>query len=256
VLSGGVVTLLAVALVYALAGSVKGLLGLGLPTLAVGLTAQFLDTREAIALVICPMLAANAWQVWRSAAPLALVRRTGRRLRPLVLTMLGFIALVSLLAPRVPTAWVTASLGIVVTLFAATSLWREPPPLPARLDTAAQLLTGTVAGILGGVAGIWAPPIVVYLGARRLEREDFVETVGVLLFGGCVVLLAGYLASGLLTPAVALSSLWLIPPAIAGYTLGERFRKRLSGPRFRTLVLAFFLVMGLNLVRRALEGSP
>lgn len=254
-MSAGTDLLLAVMAVYALAGVVKGLLGIGLPTLAVGLTAQFVEAREAIALVICPMLAANAWQVWRSGAPLALVARTWRDFRPLALTMLAAIGGVALLAPNVPAVWVTAVLGVVVTLFAALSLWREPPPLPPRLDTAAQLVTGTVAGAIGGIAGIWAPPIIVYLGARRLEREAFVETVGVLLFAGSAVLLGGYLASGLLSPAVAAGSLWLVPPAIAGFALGERFRRRLSGPRFRTLVLGFFLLMGLNLVRRAVGGG-
>ena len=254
--SESIEVLLAVALVYAAAGAIKGLLGLGLPTLAVGLTAQFLDAREAVALVICPMLAANAWQVARSGAPRAVVVGTWRRYRPLAASMLVVIGVVSLLAPQVPGAWVAGTLGVVVTLFAATSLWREPPPLPAHLDVPAQLAAGTVAGVIGGIAGIWAPPIIVYLGTLGLDREAFVETVGVLLFVGCVVLLAGYLANGLLEPATAVRSLWLIPPAIAGFAVGERYRRRLSGPRFRTLVLGFFLIMGLNLVRRALTGAP
>jgi len=243
------------ALVYLCAGAVKGLLGIGLPTLAVGLMAQFVDAREAIALVIVPMLVANAWQVMRSGDVLALVRRTWKHYRPLVLSMLVVLGVVSLLAPGVSAVAVTGALGLVVTLFAATSLWREPPPLPDRLDAPAQLLAGTSAGIIGGIAGVWAPPIIVYLGARRLEREAFVQTVGVLLFAGALVLCIGYAISGLLPAETAARSLLLIPPAIVGFTIGERFRQRLSGPRFRTLVLGFFLIMGLNLLRRALTGD-
>ena len=269
------------ALVYALAGAVKGLLGIGLPTLAVGLSAQFLDARVAVAHVVVPMLVANAWQVLRAgaaaaaaggegaaetvpiraplaatlAASLGLGVAVARRYAPLGATMLGAIGTVALLAPRVPATLVTLALGIVTSAFALVSLWRAPPPLPERLDAPAQVLTGAVAGVFGGLAGVWAPPVILYLGARGLDKERFVETVGVLLLGGSLVLLLGYVASGIVTAEVALVSLALIPPALAGFALGERGRRRLSGPRFRALVLGFFLVMGLNLVRRALSGG-
>jgi len=241
--------------VYLAAGAVKGLLGIGLPTLAVGLMAQFVEAREAITLVIMPMIAANAWQVLRSGPPVAVVRRSWASCRALAVSMLLVLGLVALVAPQVPERLVTAVLGTVVTLFAATSLWRQPPPLPARLDLPAQLAAGTIAGVLGGISGIWAPPVIVYLSTRRLGPAAFVETTGVLLFAGSVVLGLGYAASGLLTADLAARSAAMIPAAITGYAFGERYRHGLSGPRFRTLVLGFFLLMGLNLVRRALSGT-
>lgn len=249
-------TLLVVGLlVYLVAGGVKGLIGIGLPTMAVGLSAQLVGAREAIALAIVPMLVANAWQVTRSGDPREVVRRVWRGYRVLVSSMLLSIGVVALLAPAVSVELVTLGLGLVMTLFALVSLWREPPPLPDRFDTGAQLLCGAVSGLLGGITGIWAPPIIVYLGARRLGKDAFVETVGVLLFAGSAVLLAGYLVSGIVSPATAARSLVLILPALAGFALGERLRRQVSGTRFRTLVLGFFLIMGLNLVRRALGGA-
>ena len=249
--------LLAVAVpAYLLAGAIKGLIGIGLPTMAIGLTAQFVEAREAIALVLVPMLVANAWQVARSGAPGAVVGRVWRGYRPLLVSMLAAIGLVALVAPRVSPAHVTFALGTVMTLFALASLWREPPALPDRHDRAAQTLTGVLSGAIGGIAGIWAPPIIVYLGARRLAREAFVETVGVLLFGGSLVLIVGYAIAGLLTAETAARSLLLIAPAIAGFAVGERLRRRVPAERFRQLVLGFFLVMGVNLVRRAVSGAP
>lgn len=241
--------------VFLAAGSVKGLLGIGLPTMSIGLMAQFVDVREAVSLAIVPMLLANAWQISRGGEPLALARRVLTRYRALTACMLVTIALLTLLAPAVPLFYVTLALGTVMVAFALAALLREPPPLPDRLDARAQWLTGTVAGVFGGLSGVWAPPIIVYLGARRLSPKAFVETVGVLLFVGSLVLFGGYVANGVLDGATTLHSLVLTLPALAGFALGEGLRRRLSADRFRTLILGFFLLMGLNLVRRALTGE-
>lgn len=241
--------------VFVLAGMVKGLIGIGLPTLAIGLLAQFIDARYAIALVVVPMLVANAWQIFRTEAPVSTIRRVSSDYRVLLVSLLVSIGVVSLLAPQVSVATVTLALGCVMTLFAAVNLWRQPPALPDRLDRAAQWLTGMLAGAIGGIAGVWAPPIIIYLAARRVDKDAFVETAGVLLFGSSAVLLAGYLISGLLDVRTAFLSMLFIPPALLGFTIGERWRSRLSGPGFRIAVLGFFLLMGLNLVRRSLWGE-
>lgn len=241
--------------IYLVSGAVKGLLGIGLPTMAIGAMAQFVDVRLAVALAIVPMLLANAWQISRGGEPLALSRRVLRRHHALAAGMLLTLAAVAPFATRVPLAGVTLALGIVMVTFAVASLWREPPPLPERLDVPAQWIAGAVAGIFGGLAGVWAPPIIVYLGARRLQPGAFVETVGVLLFVGSVVLCAGYAWSGALDGRTALLSLALTLPAIGGYALGERLRRRVPASAFRRLVLGFFFIMGANLLRRVLSGG-
>ncbi len=237
--------------VYLLAGTVKGTLGIGLPTAAVSLMAQASDTRTAIALVIVPMICLNGWQVYRSGRTL----ETWRRFRTLALVTTAGIALVALFAARVPAPVVTAVLGAAITLFALVSLARELPRIPARLDVPAQWIVGVTASLMGGIAGIWAPPIIVYLNGIGLGKDDFVRATGLLLVLGSTVLGASYAANGLLDPRQALAGLALVVPALAGFALGERLRARLSGEGFRRAVLLFFLVMGLNLVRRALTGG-
>ena len=67
--------LIAIALIYVVAGTVKGTVGVGLPTTAIGLSTLVLDPRAAIAAVLVPMLFSNGWQVWRTGHTI----RTGRR---------------------------------------------------------------------------------------------------------------------------------------------------------------------------------
>ena len=250
-MSGAELALAAVG-VYLLAGAVKGTLGIGLPTAAVSLMAQATgDTRAAIALAIVPMILTNGWQVHRAGG----ARETWRRFRTLAIVSVAGIAAVGLFAARVPTPVVTLALGAAVSLFALVSLARELPRVPERLDGAAQLVAGLASGLMGGLAGVWAPPIVVYLHGIGLDKEGFVRASGLLLALGSATLAASYAANGLLDARHALAGLALVAPALAGFALGERVRARLSGIAFRRAVLLFFLVMGLNLVRRALLGQ-
>lgn len=165
--------------------------------------------------------------------------------------MLVCIAIAAFGASRLSTPFVTLALGVSISLFAVTSLWREWPVLPERLDRPAQVMTGVASGVMGGISGVWAPPLVIYLSALRLDKEAFVRATGVLLGLGSVVLGVSYVANGLLTTRQAGLGFLLVFPALFGYGIGEKLRARLSGRAFQQTVLMFFLVMGLNLIRRA-----
>lgn len=233
---------------YFIAGLIKGTLGIGFPTAAIALSATVIDARTAIATVVIPMCLINAWQIYRSGHLFEVLMKNWR----LVLTMMISIGIFSVISVDVPIRWLTLMLGIITSSFAVLSLWRSPPQLPARFDSIAQLITGSISGVIGGLAGIWAPPIIVYLSSRRVSTAVFVQTVGVLLFIGSAILLAGYIRNGMIHSGNALLSTSLLLPAIAGFTVGEHLRKKIASDTFQKLVLLFFLILGLNFVRRAI----
>lgn len=240
--------LLVIVVTYLVAGLIKGTLGIGFPTAAIALTATVVDARTAIATVIIPMCLINAWQIYRSGHLLEVLLRNWR----MVITMVIAIAVFSVISVDVPIRWLTLMLGVVTSVFAILSLWRSPPPIPARFDNIAQLITGAISGVIGGLAGIWAPPIIAYLSSRRVSNTEFVQTVGVLLFIGSTILLWGYVRNGMVNSDNALFSTFLLLPAIAGFAIGEQLRKKIASDTFQKLVLLFFLILGLNFIRRAL----
>jgi len=243
----GAVLLTAVA-VYVLAGLVKGTIGIGLPTAGVSLTAQFTDVRIAIALALMPMLLTNVWQVYRTRQDTHKIRRFW----PLLVCMLLGIALFAFAAPSVPLHITTLILGATVLLFASVSLLSEIPQISQRYDKKLQIFAGFSAGFMGGITGVWAPPIVMYMSAVRVDKATFVAVVGVLLMTGSAVLCLAYGSVGLLTRGQAIASLILVIPAIIGFAIGEKLRGQIEEELFKKLVLLFFLVMGLNLIRRGL----
>ncbi|MFK7853059.1 MAG: sulfite exporter TauE/SafE family protein [Granulosicoccus sp.] len=244
--------MLAAVVVYLIAGIIKGALGIGFPTVAISLMAQFTDARTAITLVVIPMMVTNAWQVFRSRQ----VRWVFQRFWLLLLVMLLFIGIFSLMAADIPEKNVTLFLGVIVTLYAASSLYRPVIAISEQRDKPAQIVTGVLAGIMGGIVSVWAPPVLIYLSARRLKKEQFVSTVGVLLFLGSCVLFGGYWKAGLLGASILSLSVLLVLPSLLGFRMGEIVRGRLSDHRFERLLLWFFLLVGINLIRRAIIGGP
>lgn len=234
--------------IFLAAGVIKGTVGIGFPTAAVGMASQVIDPRLAIALVVFPSLIANIWQVWRSGAFIATVKRFWIYLVCIVIV----ISFVSRQSASVPQDLLILILGLVVVLFSATSLAWAPPFLPERFDRIGQVVSGVLSGILGGLTSIWAPPMVSYLMARRIEKDVFVAASGVMILTGTAPLILGYFGAGTLNGERATLSLALTIPVLAGFAVGERIRRHLDAERFRKVVLWVFLAMGLNLIRRAL----
>src|SRR6266403_159049 len=78
--------LIVIAAVVLLAGFVKGAIGLGLPTVAIGLLAVSMPPARALAIVIVPAIVTNVWQTFVG----PYLRDIIRRLWPLmVATALG-----------------------------------------------------------------------------------------------------------------------------------------------------------------------
>ncbi|MEO9862435.1 MAG: sulfite exporter TauE/SafE family protein [Yoonia sp.] len=236
-----------IAVVFIFAGSVKGLVGIGMPTVSIGIMSQFSPPHFAIAVVVFPMLVANIWQVYRTGVGLD----TLRRYKVLVAFMVVSLMITTFFTAKVPPDFLIGVIGVAIVIFAVTSLARTPPALPDHRDGVGQVITGIAAGVLGGFTSIWSPPLVTYLIARRVEAEEFVRAAGVLILIGTVPLIVGFWQTGLLNGETAPMSIMMIVPTLIGFTIGEAIRRRMDPAKFRQVILWLFLLMGINLLRRA-----
>lgn len=238
---------LIIAAVFIFAGVIKGTVGIGLPTVSVGLMTQFLPPHTAIAVVVFPLLVSNLWQVFRTGVSLGTLRTYWLLIGALALSLW----LTTFFTARVSAEALLGVIGTAIVVFAVSSLAKTPPQLAPGGNPVAQSIAGISAGIMGGLTSIWAPPIVVFLIARRVSNDEFVRATGLILFVGAIPLTVGFLQTGLLNGQTAPLSALMILPTLLGFTLGEFIRKRLHPDRFRTVLLWVFLLMGLNLLRRA-----
>lgn len=241
------ITIMLPVVAFLAAGAIKGTIGIGLPTTAMGLMTLALAPRDAIALILIPMLVSNAWQVYRSGE----IARAFRTYLPFAVALMLGVGVTLQLTRNAPDRVLFAVLGASILLFVLVNLIAWAPRIPDRLDRAAQVLAGTVAGVMGGLTSVWAPPMAVYLASRHAPKDEFVRASGLLIFLGSLPLAAGYLRQGILDGETALMSVVLLIPTFAGFYVGERLRYRLSEVAFRKLLLLLFFLMGANLLRRA-----
>ncbi|MGI9319627.1 MAG: sulfite exporter TauE/SafE family protein [bacterium] len=232
------------------AGTVKGTIGVGLPITAVGLMSLFIDPRLAITLMVFPIIFSNVWQLYRSGR----IMQTVQKYRVFAGFLLVVLFITTFFTARVSADALLVFVGLVILLFSLINLWFTPPALPDRLDRVGQIIGGITAGITGGMTAMWAPSIAVYLIARKTEKEEFVSATGFLFLIGSVPLCVGFWQNGMMSGPIALVSAGMIVPTLLGYFIGESARKKLNSERFRTAILIFFLLMGLNLVRKGIFG--
>lgn len=233
---------------FLVGGTIKGLVGIGLPTAAITLMTLSLDPRTAITLILCPMVVANLWQVFRGGH----IRRTAKRYGPFATVLFIGVLLTALGTQNASDRLLLAVLGGAVIFFVAVS-WRNMlPPIPEAYDTRAQLGFGLVAGVIGGIASAWAPPMVMYLTAKRVDKDEFVRATGFLITAGSLPLIIAYIYLGFMTGPLATMSAAMMAPTLIGFSLGEILRRRLSAEGFKAAVLLTFLILGLNMLRRAI----
>ncbi|WP_158817085.1 sulfite exporter TauE/SafE family protein [Methylocapsa sp. S129] len=240
--------ILAIALVFFLAGAVKGVTGMGLPTVAMGLLGVIMPPVGAAALLIAPSFVTNVWQLFSGPSFAALASR-------LWLMMLG-IAAGAIAGARLLTSdaarWTTMGLGAALTIYAGISLLAWRWSVPAHMERRLSPFIGLATGVITGGTGVFVIPAVPYLQALDLDKEDLIQALGLSFTVSTIALAIGLAGNGAFQFGNIDASALAIAPALLGMGLGQRIRQRVSPAAFRRWFLIGLLLLGLQLVLRPL----
>lgn len=241
--------LLGAGAVFLLAGGVKGIVGLGLPTVSMALLALMMVPAEAAALLIVPSLITNVWQLRPWSTLLPLLRRLGSmQVAACLGTWLGAWLIG---APAGP--WSRALLGAALIAYGCWGLvGARLPAVAPQVERWLSPLVGFVTGMVTAATGVFVVPAVPYLQALGLQRDALVQAMGI-CFTVSTIALAGALALNASYPASTLVlSAWMLLPALLGMALGTRIRQRLSPVWFRRCLMVGLLALGIYMVADAL----
>ncbi len=197
---------------FLLAGLVKGVIGMGLPTVAMGLLAVALPPAEAAALLVIPSLVTNVWQLLAGPSFGTLARRLWPMMAGVVA---GTVAGAGVLAgDRASIAGL--GLGIALVLYAIVGLAGLKMSVPRRHEPWLAPGIGVTTGLSFTVS-----TIALAIGLLRVDAFH-----------------AG---------SIWLSLLALIP-ALVGMQAGTFLRQRIAAPAFRRVFFAGLLLLGIYLV--------
>jgi uncharacterized protein len=238
------------ALTFLTAGLVKGVTGMGLPTVAMGLLGTAMPPAVAAAILVVPSFVTNAWQLLAGPAATRLLRRLWPMMLGIVLGTVGGAALLVRVDPR----WSGLALGLALVLYAAYALVSPALSVPSRVQPWLSPIVGLLTGAITGATGVFVMPAVPYLQALQLDRDELVQALGLSFTVSTIALAGGLLAhDAFRLDQLGLSALAIVP-ALAGMWLGQKLRERIGPRRFRPFFLAFLLLLGLELASRAFFG--
>lgn len=247
----------AICAIFLLAGLVKGVIGLGLPTVAVGLLGLSMTPAEAAALLLVPSFVTNIWQLAEGPrlAPLL------RRFWPMLLAIFGGTLLGGWLlgdtahSHPIYALYAGAGLGAALMLYAIVGLSAFQLHIAPQRQHWLAPVVGAITGLVTAATGVFVIPAVPYLQALALERDQLIQALG-LAFTVSTMALAAMLAINHSLPATAAGmSFAALAPAIMGMTLGKWLRGKIRPTLFRRCFFLGLLALGLHLVLHAISIS-
>ncbi len=235
-----------------LAGIVKGVVGFAMPMIMISGLGSVVSPELALGGLILPTLVTNSMQALRQGP--AAAWHSVRRSRIFLMVGVVFLLFSAQLVTVMPVWLLLSVIGGPVALFASAQLLGWKGELPGGPSRKLEIGIGAFAGFIGGLSGVWGPPVVAYLTALGTEKHEQMRIQGVIYGLGAFALTGAHLVSGVLNAQSALFSFVLIVPAVAGMWIGGSLQDRIDQALFRKATLFVLLITALNLLRRAFFG--
>ncbi|MEB3768290.1 sulfite exporter TauE/SafE family protein [Acinetobacter sp. MD2] len=225
--------------VFGLAGLIKGLIGLGLPTVSMGLLSLIMSPLQAAALLIIPSMLTNLWQLLAEGRIGFFIRRFWTLLLGIVvgaqwsfLPSLGHGKISELL------------LGIMLLLYGIYGLVAKDLPNLAAYEKYLSPFVGYLGGALTVATGVIIIPIVPYLQTLHLKRDQLIQALG-LSFTASNICLAIFLQQHIVQNSMQFAwACFAVLPAILGMWLGKELRQHLNERRFRQYFFIGLIALG------------
>lgn len=238
--------LLAIAATFILAGIVKGVTGMGLPTVAMGVLGLFMPPVVAAAMLVLPSLVTNIWQLFAGPGFAAIIRRLWPMMIAIVIGTLIGIQLMTSDAG----AWTTSALGAALTIYAAYSLVAPPLSVSVHAERYFSPTIGFLTGLLTGGTGVFVVPAVPYIQSLGFDRGNLIQALGLSFTVSTIALALGLASQSAFQMQDLYLSTFAIIPALLGMWAGQKIRNIVSPATFKRWFLICLFVLGAELFSR------
>ncbi len=236
--------MVAVLLVFLLAGGVKGVVGLGLPVVSLVLLSLLFGIERAMPLLIIPSLVTNLWQASIGGRALALFIRFWPALILIPFAVWIGYHHIFLEAPKS----MDRVLGGVLVVYAGLGFFSVKWSFPAGMERAATPIIGFLNGLVTGFTGTFVIPLVMYLEALEIERDELVQMMGIAFSVSTLALAAVLIGHDAYRPEAGFLSAAAVVPAVIGMAIGAGIRARMSLALFRKWLMAGLVGVGIKLL--------
>ena len=240
--------LIFIAAVFLLAGFVKGVIGLGLPTVSMGLLAVSMPPAHALAIVIVPGILTNIWQTFAGPYFLGIVKR----LWPLLLGLAVGIRLDGNMMTGPYARYGTVLIGVLLVTYAIVSLRKFTVTVRPQDEKWVGGVIGLTTGVISGATGVQVVPSMPFMQALGMKKDELIQALGVFFTVATMALAFNLTAAGLLNASTALPGAVAMAGAFIGMFIGQAVRSRMQPEAFRRWFLIAMILLGIYLVASAI----
>lgn len=239
--------LILIAAAFLLAGFVKGVIGLGLPTVSMGLLAVTMQPSRALAIVIVPAIITNIWQTFVG----PYLRDIIKRLWPLMVGTVVGIWLNAGMLTGPYARYGSIVLGVLLVIYAIIGLSTFSFKVARANEGWIGGIVGLITGVVSAATGVQVIPSMPFMQAIGMEKDELVQALGVFFTVATLALAFNLTAAGLLSTATALPGAVAMAAAFAGMFAGQAVRSRMQPEVFRRWFLFAMILLGLYLAGSA-----
>ncbi|HLZ02317.1 MAG TPA: sulfite exporter TauE/SafE family protein [Bradyrhizobium sp.] len=240
--------LLIIGAIFLLAGFIKGVIGLGLPTVSVSLLAVAMPPGQALAIVILPAIITNIWQTFVG----PYLRDIVRRLWPLMIGTAIGIWLNSGALTGASARYGVIVLGILLVIYAVMGLSRVRFSVAPGHEKWVGGIVGLTTGVISAATGVQVIPSMPFMQAIGMEKDELIQALGVFFTVATLALGFTLTRSGLLSSATAVPGAVAMACSFTGVFVGQAVRSRMDAERFRRWFLIAMILLGLYLAGSAI----
>jgi uncharacterized protein len=240
--------LIFIAAAFLLAGFIKGVIGLGLPTVSMGLLAVTMPPSQALAIVIAPAIITNIWQTFVG----PYLRNIIIRLWPLMLGTAFGIWLNGDMLTGPYARYGTIILGILLAIYATISLRKFTFSVAPSNEKWIGGIVGVITGVISAATGVQVVPSMPFMQSIGMEKDELVQALGVYFTVATLALAFNLTTAGLLSAATALPGLIALVTSFVGMFIGQAVRTRMDPDTFRRWFLIAMIFLGIYLVGSAI----
>lgn len=234
---------------FLLAGLVKGVVGMGLPPVAIGLMALAMPPAQAAVLVLVPAFVTNIWQMMAGRNFFVIVKR----LWPLLVCICIGVWLCRDVMTTQTSRLPELLLGVMLMLYAVYGAVSPTPRLSPRYEPYVAPVVGLTTGAILAATGLMQIPLFPYLQAINLEKEELLQALGLSFFISALALGTALANANILRTETALMSFFALLPSLAGMALGRYYIRRISAAAFRRWFLIAMFLIGLASLFHAIK---
>lgn len=232
-----------IALTFFAAGFVKGVAGMGLPTVAMAVLSAVMPPVSAASLLVIPSFVTNFWQLFTGPSFAALLKRLWVMMLGIAVgTLIG-----SWLLTSVNTSYTSVGLGFALIVYALHGLLTKSLSVPKRLERPLSPIIGLATGLINGGTGVFTLPAVPYIQALGLSKDELIQALGLSFTVSTIALAAGLANGGAFHVVNMTLSTLAIIPALLGMKVGTIVRDHISTETFRRWFLILIGILGLEL---------